>query len=56
MKEYGIKNLEVMVKGSGLGREFIIRVLNVVGFRIINIIDVISIFYNGCRSSKKRRV
>lgn len=53
VKEYGIKNLEVMVKGLGSGCEFIICVLNVVGFCIINIIDVILIFYNGCCLLKK---
>ncbi len=40
MKEYGIKNLEVMVKGPGPGRESTIRALNAAGFRITNITDV----------------
>ncbi|GAB3835299.1 30S ribosomal protein S11 [Pontibacter rugosus] len=39
-KEYGIKNLEVMVKGPGPGRESTIRALNAAGFRITNITDV----------------
>lgn len=53
VKEYGLKNLEVMVKGFGLGCEFIVCVLNVVGFCIMNIVDVILIFYNGCCLLKK---
>ncbi|WP_343192085.1 30S ribosomal protein S11 [Buchnera aphidicola (Formosaphis micheliae)] len=56
VKEYGIKNLEVMVKGPGPGRESTIRALNSAGFRITNITDITPIPHNGCRSPKKRRV
>ncbi|QCI23457.1 30S ribosomal protein S11 [Buchnera aphidicola] len=56
VKDYGIKNLEVMVKGPGPGRESTIRALNSIGFRITNITDVTPIPHNGCRSPKKRRV
>ena len=55
-KEYGVKNLEVMVKGPGPGRESSIRALNAAGFRITNITDVTPIPHNGCRPPKKRRV
>ena len=55
-KEYGDKNLEVMVKGPGPGRESSIRALNAAGFRITNITDVTPIPHNGCRPPKKRRV
>ena len=55
VKEYGIKNLEVMVKGPGPGRESTIRALNAAGFRITNITDVTPIPHNGCRPPKKRR-
>lgn len=55
-KEYGIKNLEIMVKGPGPGRESTIRALNAAGFRITNITDVTPIPHNGCRPPKKRRV
>lgn len=55
-KEYGLKNLEVMVKGPGPGRESTIRALNAVGFRITNIVDATPIPHNGCRPPKKRRV
>ena len=55
-KEYGEKNLEVMVKGPGPGRESSIRALNAAGFRITNLTDVTPIPHNGCRPPKKRRV
>ena len=55
-KEFGVKNLEVMVKGPGPGRESSIRALNAAGFRITNITDVTPIPHNGCRPPKKRRV
>lgn len=56
MKEYGIKNLEVMVKGPGPGRESTIRALNAAGFRITNITDVTPIPHNGCRPPKTSRI
>ncbi|MCC5854697.1 MAG: 30S ribosomal protein S11 [Idiomarina sp.] len=55
-KEYGLKNLEVFVKGPGPGRESSIRALNAVGYKITNITDVTPIPHNGCRPPKKRRV
>ena len=54
--DYGVKNLEVRVKGPGPGRESAVRSLNAVGFRITNIADVTPIPHNGCRPPKKRRV
>jgi len=56
VKDYGIKNLEVMVKGPGPGRESTIRALNSAGFRITSITDATPIPHNGCRPPKKRRV
>ncbi|AIN47271.1 30S ribosomal protein S11 [Candidatus Palibaumannia cicadellinicola] len=56
VKEYGVKNLEVMVKGPGPGRESTVRALNAAGFRITNITDITPIPHNGCRPPKKRRV
>ena len=56
VKEYGVKNLEVRVKGPGPGRESAVRALNAVGFRISQIEDVTPIPHNGCRPPKKRRV
>lgn len=56
VKEYGIKNVEVMIKGPGPGRESAVRALNAVGFHITNITDITPIPHNGCRPPKKRRV
>ncbi|VFP88666.1 30S ribosomal protein S11 [Buchnera aphidicola (Cinara piceae)] len=56
VKDYGIKNLEIMVKGPGPGRESTIRSLNASGFRITSIKDITPIPHNGCRPPKKRRV
>ena len=56
VKEYGLKNLDVEVKGPGPGRESAVRALNNAGFRITNITDVTPIPHNGCRPPKKRRV
>jgi len=56
VKEYGLKNLEVRVKGPGPGRESSVRALNAIGYKITNIIDVTPIPHNGCRPPKKRRV
>lgn len=55
-QEYGVKNLEVRVKGPGPGRESAVRSLNARGFRITSITDVTPIPHNGCRPPKKRRV
>jgi len=55
-KDYGMKSLEVMVRGPGPGRESAIRSLNNIGFKITNISDVTPIPHNGCRPPKRRRV
>ena len=55
-QEYGMKTLEVCVKGPGPGRESAVRALHAKGFRITNISDVTPIPHNGCRPPKKRRV
>ncbi len=54
--EYGVKNMDVMVKGPGPGRDSAVRGLNSVGFKITSISDVTPIPHNGCRPPKKRRV
>lgn len=54
--EYGVKNMDVMVKGPGPGRDSAVRGLNSVGFKITSIADVTPIPHNGCRPPKKRRV
>jgi small subunit ribosomal protein S11 len=55
-QEFGLKNLDVQVKGPGPGRESAVRALNNAGYKITNITDVTPIPHNGCRPPKKRRV
>jgi small subunit ribosomal protein S11 len=55
-KEFGMKSLDVEIKGPGPGRESAVRALNAVGFKITSISDVTPIPHNGCRPPKKRRV
>lgn len=55
-QEYGLKNLDVEVKGPGPGRESSVRALNGCGYKINSIKDVTPIPHNGCRPAKKRRV
>ena len=56
VQEYGMKNVEVKVKGPGPGRESAVRALNAIGLKITNITDVTPIPHNGCRPPKRRRV
>ncbi len=55
-QEFGLKNLDVEVKGPGPGRESAVRALNNCGYKIITIKDVTPIPHNGCRPARKRRV
>ena len=55
-QEFGVKNVDVRVKGPGPGRESAVRALNALGMQIQNIEDVTPIPHNGCRPPKKRRV
>ena len=54
--EYGLKTVEVYVKGPGQGREAAIRALQTVGLEVVMIKDVTPIPHNGCRPPKRRRV
>lgn len=54
--EYGVKNVEVRIKGPGPGRDSTVRALNALGFKITSISDVTPVPHNGCRPPKKRRV
>ena len=56
VKEFGVKNLVVNVKGPGPGRESAVRALNAAGFKVMSIMDVTPIPHNGCRPPKRRRV
>jgi len=54
--ERGVKEVEVVVKGPGAGRESAIRSLQAAGLTIRSIKDVTPIPHNGCRPEKRRRV
>ena len=55
-KAFGLKNLDVKVKGPGPGRDSALRALNSIGLNISSIEDVTPIPHNGCRPPKQRRV
>ena len=54
--EYGLKTVEVYVKGPGQGREAAIRALQTAGLEVVMIKDVTPIPHNGCRPPTRRRV
>ena len=53
---YGLKTIDVMVKGPGSGREAAIRALSACGLEVVSIKDVTPVPHNGCRPPKRRRV
>jgi small subunit ribosomal protein S11 len=55
-KTYGMRSLEVRLKGPGAGRESAVRALQTVGLDVKSIRDVTPIPHNGCRPAKRRRV
>ena len=55
-KTFGLRSVEVRVKGPGAGRESAIRALQTVGIDVKSIRDVTPIPHNGCRPPKRRRV
>jgi small subunit ribosomal protein S11 len=54
--EMGVREISVLVKGPGSGRETAIRALQAAGLEISSIKDVTPIPHNGCRPPKRRRV
>ena len=54
--KFGVKELEVRVKGPGSGRESAITALQAAGMNVRSIEDVTPLPHNGCRPPKKRRV
>ncbi len=54
--EFGLKSVDVFVKGPGSGREAAIRALQTAGLDVTMIKDVTPIPHNGCRPPKRRRV
>ncbi len=55
-KKFGVKEVEVKVKGAGAGRESAIRALQMAGLEVKAIEDCTPLPHNGCRPRKKRRV
>lgn len=56
VKEMGLKDISVFIKGIGSGRDGALRALNAAGFNIVNIQDTTPIPHNGCRPKKPRRL
>lgn len=54
--DYGVREVDILVKGPGPGREAAIRSLQAAGLKVTSIADVTPIPHNGCRPPKKRRV
>lgn len=54
--KFGMKDVEVKVKGPGSGRESAITALQAAGLNVKSIEDITPIPHNGCRPRKKRRV
>ena len=54
--EHGLKNVQVLVKGPGAGRESALRAIAAAGLKISLIRDITPIPHNGCRQAKRRRV
>ena len=55
-ENFGIKTLDIRVKGPGAGRESAIRSVGSTNFKVKTIKDITPIPHNGCRPKKKRRV
>lgn len=55
-RDYGLKVVNVYVKGPGMGRESAIRSLGAMGLQVKSIKDITPIPHNGCRPKKSRRV
>lgn len=55
-KRYGVREVEIKVKGPGSGRESAISAIQATGIRISSIEDITPLPHNGCRPKKRRRV
>jgi len=56
VREYGMRTVQVLLKGPGAGRESAVRALQAAGLEVKNIRDITPIPHNGCRPPKRRRV
>lgn len=55
-KNFGLKEIQIFVKGIGTGRDAAIRAVAELGFNVLSIKDITPIPHNGCRPPKVRRV
>jgi small subunit ribosomal protein S11 len=56
VREYGMRTVQVLLKGPGAGRESAVRALQAAGLEVRSIRDITPIPHNGCRPPKRRRV
>jgi len=56
VQEYGMRRVDVFVKGPGSGRETAIRSLQTAGLEVSSIRDITPIPHNGCRPPRRRRI
>ncbi len=56
VRDYGVKDVDVLVKGVGVGREAAIRALYANGLNVLSIKDITPTPHNGCRPRRPRRV
>ncbi|OHA55367.1 MAG: 30S ribosomal protein S11 [Candidatus Veblenbacteria bacterium RIFOXYC1_FULL_42_9] len=56
VRDYGLKEVEVLIKGVGVGREAAIRALYANGLNLVSIRDITPSPHNGCRPPRPRRV
>lgn len=56
VKEIGLKEINVFIRGVGAGRDSAVRALNANGFQVLSIKDLTPLPHNGCRARKPRRV
>lgn len=56
IKDLGIKELKIFIKGVGTGRDSAVRALSGLGFNVVAVKDITPIPHNGCRPAKRRRV
>ncbi|MBL8640047.1 MAG: 30S ribosomal protein S11 [Alphaproteobacteria bacterium] len=55
-QEHGLKEVDVLIKGPGAGRESALRALQSIGYTIRSIKDITPVPHNGCRPPKRRRI
>ena len=56
LHEYGLREVNVFVRGLGSGREAAIRAMNAQGMAVLSIKDITPLPHNGCRPKKPRRI